>query len=958
MANQINTRRRRVADPYESYELSGDSAKTIHWRLSSLVLLIGGALLFLSLMSFRLRDVPEWASGAVFASSQPQEDGNFAGAAGTLVSYVLFEFLGAAAFLLPGSMVWLGIAGLMVNLQARWRPLLGLSIVLVAGSCWLHSQRLFFQSWDIDYHVRGAGGGVGYLSSILISMVLGRFLTCLLALAATVVGFILLFGLTPAAAWEGLQLHWKHYQNRRQQRQELEDMEYEDALSQQAQEEKLKRRSAREMAAARRAAGRTANLQEDELADAAAFVGPAGAENAVVDQAEPLLPASNEPQIIDGAARKTQELDPVSRKLSLAEWRKQRENSNKPAPGSSGMASALSPLSEAYRFYELPDFDLLHWEEARPEPTTDKTALLETQRTIVRTLASFNVAVTPSTITRGPSITRYEIIPMEGLRVKRISELEADLARATKAEYINILAPIPGRDTVGIEIANHDKVPVPLRELLEDPKFTKGKARIPLALGKDVYGETVIADLAAMPHLLVAGTTGSGKSVCINSIIASLLFQFTPDQLRFIMVDPKVVEMQIFNDLPHLIVPVVTEPKKVLAALKWCVNEMDHRYRMFAEEGVRNFESFNSRKRKEPSVGTGMAGKKPKKSADAEDLGPELPLFDEVLPPPPSLSNNSTPPGATKLHVHLRNSQIEPEDADFSVASADYYPHADEEDPLGLTKPLSKKDQALEAVHAGREEDEDEEEDEENGTSVDDYYAEEMPAPANEIPDKVPYIVVIIDELADLMQSVGADVENEIARLTQKARAAGIHLIVATQTPRANVITGVIKANIPSRIAFQVASGLDSRVILDTNGAEKLVGKGDMLYLPPGTSKLARVQGAFITDDEISALVAHCKSQGQPLYDASVQKTISEAATTDDPSDQEQSSPEEEEMVEKCIEVIVQEGIASTSRLQRRLRLGYTRAARMMDILEKRGIVGPADGIKPREILIARDGEY
>jgi S-DNA-T family DNA segregation ATPase FtsK/SpoIIIE len=441
--------------------------------------------------------------------------------------------------------------------------------------------------------------------------------------------------------------------------------------------------------------------------------------------------------------------------------------------------------------------------------------------------------------------------------------LEADIARATCAERINILAPIPGKDTVGIEIANNQKVAVPLHELLHDPEFRSAKKKIPLALGKDVYGKTVIGDLAAMPHCLVAGATGSGKSVCINSIIASMLFKFGPDELRFIMVDPKVVEMQMYNRLPHLVVPVVTDPKKTVAALKWVVNEMEKRYRIFAKVGVRNFDSFNSRPRPE------------KEEIVAEEVVElEEPADDETIE---------------------------------SIALA------------------------LESGELGAEADlEDEEIFEDN------------------IPDRFPYIVVLIDELADLMQTAPADVEMCIARIAQKARAAGIHLIIATQTPRADVVTGIIKANIPCRIAFQVSSALDSRVILDTKGADKLVGKGDMLYLPPGSAKLERAQGAFVTDAEIERIIDHCAKQGKPKFETDIHASINNS--NDD--DEDEVSQADEDLIMKCIEVVRQEQKASTSLLQRRLRLGYTRAARMVDILEQRGIVGPGEGAKAREVFL------
>ena len=555
--------------------------------------------------------------------------------------------------------------------------------------------------------------------------------------------------------------------------------------------------------------------------------------------------------------------------------------------------------------YDLPGFDLLDPEEDEEAPEANRDELFATQRMIIETLKSFGIEVTPGDITRGPTITRYEIYPSTGLRVSRISQLEADIARATCAERINILAPIPGKDTVGIEIANSQKVAVPLHELLQDPDFSSAKKRIPLALGKDVYGKTVIADLAAMPHLLVAGATGSGKSVCINSIISSMLFKFTPDELRFIMVDPKVVEMQMYNRLPHLVVPVVTDPKKTVAALKWVVNEMEKRYRILAKENVRNFDGFNNRVRKE----------KPAPAPAAEPAARSIPndLFE--TPPPKSAAKPDTRPALdpTVPPSHQAPPWVIDEDVDDeqiesiveALDSGDLGPEADEDDP--------------------------------------DFDLFE-----DKVPDSLPYIVVLIDELADLMQTAPADVEMCIARIAQKARAAGIHLIIATQTPRADVVTGIIKANIPCRIAFQVSSALDSRVILDVKGAEKLVGKGDMLYLPPGSAKLERAQGAYVTDAEIERIIDHCAAQGKPKFETDIHasRAASDADEDDDVSDA------DEELIAKCVEVVRQERKASTSLLQRRLRLGYTRAARIMDILEQRGIIGPGDGAKPREVFL------
>ena len=457
--------------------------------------------------------------------------------------------------------------------------------------------------------------------------------------------------------------------------------------------------------------------------------------------------------------------------------------------------------------------------------------------------------------------------------MERISALEKNLARATRAERINILAPIPGKDTVGIEIANSNKVKVSIRELFESEAWHSSKAALPLALGKDVYGHAIIADLAAMPHLLVAGATGSGKSVCINSIITSLIYKHTPETLRFIMIDPKVVEMQVYNDLPHLVTPVVTDSKKVLLALRWVVDEMEKRYGIFAKVGVKNISGFNSRPKPENAPIQSEEG-----AFDTEKMTEDI------------LESGAEQPAEDPVAIEAEESEEMPE------------------------LPLKSDDDMV-------------------------------------IPDQMPFIVVIVDELADLMQTAPADVEGAIARITQKARAAGIHMIVATQTPRSSVVTGVIKANIPSRIAFQVASGLDSRVILDMNGAEKLLGKGDMLYLPPGSAKLIRAQGVLVTDEEIHRIVGNLATQAKPVFEPSISAKL---ASTTMPEDE--VTDEEEDLLDRCLEIIRQEKKASTSMLQRRLRLGYTRAARIVDILEQRGILGPKDGAKDREILVDLDG--
>ncbi len=511
--------------------------------------------------------------------------------------------------------------------------------------------------------------------------------------------------------------------------------------------------------------------------------------------------------------------------------------------------------------YQLPSIDFLQLPDMTAKPTESREELLANARLMQQTLAQFDIPVELGDITKGPTITRYELHPAPGVRLEKISALSNNIAAALKAERINILAPVPGKSSVGVEVPNAVKTKVIMRDLFESDEWRNTKARIPVALGKDVYGHPIIADLAEMPHCLIAGSTGSGKSVCINSIIASLLYRFSPDQLRFVMIDPKVVELQQYNALPHLVVPVVTDPKKVILALRWVVNEMEKRYQIFARVGVRNIATFNARPKNKP--------------LPQQEL--ELPL---------KAKKEKVEPGAEGFAVEVDEEIVVPREEDIVI------------------------------------------------------------------PEKLSYIVVIIDELADLMLVAPADVEMAIARITQMARAAGIHCIVATQRPSVDVITGVIKANIPARIAFQVAAKVDSRTILDAMGADKLLGKGDMLYLPPGSAKLIRIQGALVTDHEIQSVVDFIAKQAKPSYEMEIHQQLSKPTPT---YGDESGIDEDEEIIQHCIEVIRSEQKASVSLLQRRLRLGYGRAARIMDELENRGIVGPSNGAEPREILIDLD---
>jgi len=756
-----------------------------------------GTVVFLALISYNPGDVPSWVWFS-YKSPPNNPTQNFIGPTGAIVAGFLYLTLGAAAYLVTSLFLGFGVAKLFLPGFRILRRLPWALLFVVSGAALTQLQPWFLRSWEQQFKLLGPGGMLGYwVGAGLLQNALGKIGSIVALICIYLVSLVWLTGIRPVAIvkqiFSGMRaLARQAATDREQKRLAAADERGRLELDQRKIEREIKK-------------------QERELK-----------KKGVSIPEEPAVPRP-EPKVFDTVAAPSPPKKP-----------------SRPAP----------PPKPAEEVYELPRVDLFDPVEAESRKASDPAELKEIQAVLVDTLKQFNIDVAPGDITRGPTITRYEVYPARGVRVDRITSLERDLARATRAERINILAPIPGKDTVGIEIANTKKVKVALREIVESPDWAQTKMKIPIVLGKDVYGKIILGDLAQMPHCLVAGTTGSGKSVCINAVIASILLRFSPADLQFVMIDPKVVEMQMYNSLPHLKIPVVTDPKKVLLALRWVVSEMEKRYRIFAHVGVRNVSGFNARP-------------KPKTQKELD------------------LEAESGRDGQTRnVPDGTRNAR--------------------DEDLI--------------------------------------------------IPEKLPYIVVIIDELADLMQTAPADVESAIARITQMARAAGIHMIVATQTPRADIITGVIKANIPTRIAFQVASSLDSRVILDENGAERLLGQGDMFYRPPGTSRLVRSQGVLVTDDEIHRLVSFVSSQAQPSFDADVQNQLESSS-----SPEEDVTEEDEELVSRCLEIIRQEKKASTSMLQRRLRLGYTRAARVVDILERRGILGPGEGAKPRQILVDLD---
>lgn len=883
--------------------------------------LIGfGVIYLLSLISFSLSDLPTWVPFS-HTTNPTRPATNFIGPPGAVWAGISFYTFGITSYLIPVMLIWLGSKRLFKLENLSKFEIIGFALFLISGSCLLHYQNWILQSGH--FNISGTGGIIGeFLGEKLIGMT-GNVGSSIIMLTAYCSGGMLITRVHPAQIVKAGIRSLKSLNEWRENRVFSKADETKKLLIQKKKLEKEHRRIEKKIGKSEidESQKKSVSKSPNDTSENDFEIGPKININDISEEIiEPETkedpPVITEPKIFDASFRSPEEIS--QKKPSIAEVLA----ANKSNQNSKGGNDFSDTKEIQFPGYQLPEIELLNYGTQTDRKPTDKNLLIQTQKTIVETLDHFKVPVSAGDITRGPTITRYEIYPSKGLRVNRITALEADIARATKAERINILAPIPGKDTVGIEIANNEKITVPLRELFEDPDFLDPKHKIPIALGKDVYGKTVIGDLAKMPHLLVAGATGAGKSVCINGIIASMLYRFTPDELRFIMIDPKVVEMQVYNDLPHQIVPVVTDSKKVILALRWVVNEMERRYQLFAKLNIRNFDAFNERQK---------TNEEDSDSGEFFDRNGQSQLdFDNIQE-----KNNQTNDDDS-WEYEYEEVEVEYEEGENEGEWNEVQGSSDVDSDI---KPTTHSEDILLNSKSSKEETQRNKEIEDSiGTSDIDE---------EKIPERLPYIVVIIDELADLMQTAPADVEQAIARIAQKARAAGIHLIIATQTPRADVVTGIIKANIPSRIAFQVSSSLDSRVILDNKGAEKLVGKGDMLYLPPGSAQLSRAQGALITDEECVSVVEFCSNQATPIFAQEIEEKIN-----GNNDDDEEVSDEDEEIIEKCLEVIQVERRASTSLLQRRLRLGYTRAARMMDILEMRGIIGPGEGAKPREILV------
>ncbi|MEM1157107.1 MAG: DNA translocase FtsK [Verrucomicrobiota bacterium] len=831
-------------------------------ELAAIVLMGVGILLLLALVSFEPNDVP------FFSVGHGGEIDNFIGPVGAYVAAGLVIAFGAASYMVP---IVMGIGGVLLIFAVRvnyWMKLLWFALIIITGAGLLQFMEPVIRPIDgMDW----PGGVVGYgIHDWALARVIGNAGSVIVLLLVYCSSLILLFEVRPV---ELVRRSWSFtvgwYEERERRR-----FEEADPIEQLELEQK---RLAREKKKLERKLNKNKNRDEYEgvQPDSASKRQPAAVEHenhapnpAEIDE----VAQRPEPKVIDtmaemkSAATREKELLPSDENGAGVEALAAEPAAGaKAEPVNPGRIRKVKSDSgrlqvpdetQSFDDYRMPTVSKLDANENKGVGGMNEGELKSQQQLLVDTLEQFGIDVEPGDITKGATITRYEVYPAPGVRVERIAKMNKDIARAMRAESINILAPIPGKDTVGIEIGNADKAMIVLRDLLETDSWRLSKAKIPLALGKDVYGKVLIADLAEMPHLLIGGSTGSGKSVCINSILMSFLYKFSPEDLRIIMVDPKVVELQIYNDLPHLVVPVVTEPKKVLMALRWVINEMELRYRLMAKCGVRNVAAYNARQAEE---------KRKREAAAAQAQAGTGDPGEEDLDALPGFESTGDP----------------------------------------------------------------------------------------DLPEKFPFIVVIIDELADLMATTAAEVELAISRLCAKARAAGIHLIIATQTPRAQVVTGVIKTNVPCRIAFKVPSALDSRVILDENGAENLLGKGDMLYLPPGSSKQMRAQGAFVSDEEVASVVDFIKDQSEPAFETEIHQKLIKSSG----DNEEELSEADVENLEKALEIAIQEGKLSTSLLQRRARIGYNTAARIVDFLESKGILGAQEGAKPRELMI-NPGEF
>jgi S-DNA-T family DNA segregation ATPase FtsK/SpoIIIE len=768
-------------------------------------------------------------------------DKNPVGDVGVVVSVFSFKFLGGAAWLIPVFLLWMAYTYLRSSKHLTGTRVIAMFFAFTSGASLLAMQGLVFMNRQVYPSEPGGWIGKGLYNGFFEST-FGEFGSFFLLGAIYGASMVFIFTRDITAEFEKLVHAFSEW---RKKRAALAAALAEERRKQKEEHAKQKAAAAAAAAAAPAAPARPGPTPQP-LTQAPKKIVVPKSDDPLAEAPKPGARAPIEPEPAKPAPAKPVKPAPTAtdtKQLAVAAAGKIELNIVKPEE--TKKAKVILPQTDD-KNYEFPPLKILK-EQVKLDAANSEEEHRQNAENLLRILGEFGVEVSLGEIHVGPVITRYEVVPAPGVRVEKISGLDKNIALGMRAQSVRILAPIPGKAAVGVEVPNQKPTPVGMREILESEDWAHAKAELPIALGKDVSGKPLVSDLTKMPHLLIAGATGSGKSVCINSIVASILYSKSPKDVRLIMVDPKVVELKVFNSLPHMLIPVVTEPKKVPAALKWLLGEMEQRYQIFAKVNVRNIAGFNNRKKDKPAEPT------PEQQAELAGVAP-----DDV-----------------------------------------------------------------------------------------------------EIPERLPYIVAIVDELADLMMIAPAEIETSIARLAQLARAAGIHLIIATQRPSVNVITGVIKANLPSRIAFQVASQVDSRTILDGKGAETLIGRGDMLFTPPGTSRIVRAQGAFVADEEVQEMVEFLKRNGPPQYAQAVQQQIDRAAREDDEDaeggESDSDLGDDEELFRQAFDVLKSTRRASTSMMQRRLRIGYNRAARIMDVMEDKGIVGPENGSSPREILVDLD---
>jgi S-DNA-T family DNA segregation ATPase FtsK/SpoIIIE len=808
---------------------------------AAIVLMACAVLLVLSLVSHHETDPVPWPIG----QNHGEPVRNIAGIVGALLSEALYQTLGWAAWSAPFLMLLLGWR---VFFRRPSRPVVG-----VFGSALL----LFSLTASLELTLgdqgaaHRAGGFVGTLGARALEGLFNRWGALVVSLALSAMALVTLGrssvvdALRAAARHAGALLSgaWLAWVRRREaRRRELQRQELA-----QRQRERLER-----------------GLLEEERRAAAAHVEPRAA-----------APIPVLPEIAEDGPRQTPAVPALAAPPKPApepQKTARRAARTGPAEAKPGKEAGQPEFDfvESLSNYTPPPLSLL--DPPQHESQVDEKELVETARLITEKCREFDVNGQVIAIQPGPVVTVFEFKPDAGVKYSRIVSMTDDLCLAIKAESIRIDR-LPGKSTVGIEVPNRRREVISLRELLSSERFQRAPASLTLALGKEINGEPYYSDLARMPHLLVAGSTGSGKSVCLNTVLTSILYKASPEEVKFIMIDPKRLELGLYENIPHLLTPLVTDTKKAGNALRWAVVEMERRYKQLAEAGVRSIDQYNILMRR-------ALGRAEAQGAAEAETASALPLGTDGAAAAGSAS------------------------ASGAAAAA--------EPPLATRKTfLPGEKKAL-----------------------------------------LPYVVILIDELADLMMTTGREVEEAITRLAQMARAVGIHLILSTQRPSVDIITGVIKANFPCRIAMRVSSKVDSRTILDANGAEHLLGHGDMLFIPPGSARLIRLHGPLVTEVEATRIVTFLKKQGKPLYDETVTKDEAEGGQGGLPGG---AASEQDPAYNEAVRLAVQQGQISVSHIQRRLKLGYARAARLVDMMEQNGIVGPADGSKPREVLVEPD---